>query len=556
MTNLRSGGRRPQAKVDDLDRQLLAYLQKDARVPTAELARRLHLSGPGLQKRLRKLENQGVIRGYATVVNREAVGLDLFCFIHVTLAHHRPNSVKQFPEKIKNMPEVLECHFLTGEFDYLLKVVVANHDHLEKFLFGKLMKAGGVDRTRTSIVVKEVKTSTYPAPVTVLASTRALLENTVDYAGTFPPATLRCRKRSPNYAAARTSPGAGCWGAWSCHAEHPRRIGRRHCPCTRSSMGTSNSASSSERGRRSSHPGHTRRSLSQLARVDTFNQRWGGRARLCRSSSLQPQQKIFSVSQGRWTRARDLLRSATGCRLEGRLDAIATAGGAAKVRTGGIMPAAIPRPSSLAQFLHGAPSAVLRSRRRRACIMRLRSCYSLTYERDSATAVMHGFLNVSVAAALAAAGASVDDIVEALHGNVCRRRFASASDSVVCRDSTTALAGSRHATPFFSFVRLVQLSRACGRARHVLRPGVDVDAPQRARTTFGCAAGSSPRMRREQTSPFRICRSACFGCAAAPARPPSAWRSATRFSIFARRANAAFSTDCRLPCARQPRRRR
>jgi DNA-binding Lrp family transcriptional regulator len=152
------GSERP--RLDSLDRQLLAQLQQDARLPTAELARRLDLSGPGLQKRLRKLETYGVIRGYSTVVNREAVGLDLLCFIHVTLAHHRPNSVKQFPEKIKNMPEVLECHFLTGEFDYLLKVVVANHDHLQKFLFGKLMKAGGVDRTRTSIVVKEVKTST------------------------------------------------------------------------------------------------------------------------------------------------------------------------------------------------------------------------------------------------------------------------------------------------------------------------------------------------------------------------------------------------------------
>jgi DNA-binding Lrp family transcriptional regulator len=160
LTNKRSrdGNSRPQ--LDSLDRQLLVHLQKDARVPTAELARRLDLSGPGLQKRLRKLEEHGVIRGYSTVLNREAVGLDLLCFIHVTLAHHRPNSVKQFPDKIKDMPEVLECHFLTGEFDYLLKVVVANHDHLEKFLFGKLMKAGGVDRTRTSIVVKEVKTST------------------------------------------------------------------------------------------------------------------------------------------------------------------------------------------------------------------------------------------------------------------------------------------------------------------------------------------------------------------------------------------------------------
>jgi DNA-binding Lrp family transcriptional regulator len=158
--NTRTGKRPGQPGPDGLDRQLLGLLQQDARLPAAELARRLALSGPGLQKRLRKLEQRGIIRGYTVLVERQAVGLDLLCFIHVTLAHHRPDSVKRFPERVKKMPEVLECHFLTGEFDYLLKVVVANHDQLEKFLFEKLMKVGGVDRTRTSIVVKEVKTST------------------------------------------------------------------------------------------------------------------------------------------------------------------------------------------------------------------------------------------------------------------------------------------------------------------------------------------------------------------------------------------------------------
>jgi Lrp/AsnC family transcriptional regulator, leucine-responsive regulatory protein len=146
--------------LDDLDRQLLASLQKDARRSSAELARELKLSGPGIQKRLRKLEDRGVIRGYATVVDREAVGLDLLCFIHIMLAHHRPDSIKRFPDRIRKMPEVLECHFLTGEFDYLLKVVVADHEELEKFLFERLMKVSGVDRTRTSIVVKEVKATT------------------------------------------------------------------------------------------------------------------------------------------------------------------------------------------------------------------------------------------------------------------------------------------------------------------------------------------------------------------------------------------------------------
>lgn len=161
MVNRLPRARRP--RLDRLDLRLLALLQDDARASSAELARRVGLSGPGLQKRLKKLEAQGVILRYATLVDREAVGLDLLCFVHVMLAHHRPNSVKRFPGRVKGMREVLECHFLTGEFDYLMKIVVANHDELEKFLFNKLMKVDGVDRIRTSIVVKEVKaTSSLP----------------------------------------------------------------------------------------------------------------------------------------------------------------------------------------------------------------------------------------------------------------------------------------------------------------------------------------------------------------------------------------------------------
>jgi DNA-binding Lrp family transcriptional regulator len=158
--NRRDGARDGALRLDSLDRRLLVSLQNSARTPTAELARRLGLSGPGLQKRLRRLETAGVIARHATVVNREAVGLDLLCFVHVMLAHHRPNSLKRFPVRVKEMPEVLECHFLTGEFDYLMKIVVANHDELERFLFEKLMKVDGVDRIRTSIVVKEIKSTT------------------------------------------------------------------------------------------------------------------------------------------------------------------------------------------------------------------------------------------------------------------------------------------------------------------------------------------------------------------------------------------------------------
>ena len=146
--------------VDELDRRLLTTLQDGGRTTNAELARRYRVTGPGIQKRLKRLEQDGVIQRYTALVNREAIGLDLLCFVEVMLAHHRAASVRQFPQRVEALPEVLECYYLTGEVDYLLKVVVANHDHLERLLFDKLMKMAGVDRVRTSIVLKEVKATT------------------------------------------------------------------------------------------------------------------------------------------------------------------------------------------------------------------------------------------------------------------------------------------------------------------------------------------------------------------------------------------------------------
>lgn len=145
--------------IDDLDQRLLATLQSDARISTAELARQLRLSPPGVQKRIRRLEEKGVIERYVTVLNRESVGLDLLCFVLIMLAHHRPDSVQRFRAGIAKMPEVLECHQLTGEFDCLMKLVVSNHEELQRFL-ERLMRVGGVDRVRTSIVLREIKSVT------------------------------------------------------------------------------------------------------------------------------------------------------------------------------------------------------------------------------------------------------------------------------------------------------------------------------------------------------------------------------------------------------------
>jgi DNA-binding Lrp family transcriptional regulator len=147
-------------QLDEMDKEVLRLLQEDGRMSIAELARRVNLSTPGLQKRLKKLEQKGVIDRYVTLINREALGLDLLCFAQVTLTHHQPECASNFCTRVQGLPEVLECHYLAGEFDYLLKFVVSNHQHLEKLLREKIIPIPGVDKIRTSIVLNEVKAST------------------------------------------------------------------------------------------------------------------------------------------------------------------------------------------------------------------------------------------------------------------------------------------------------------------------------------------------------------------------------------------------------------
>lgn len=155
-----SGEESISVKLDERDRELLRHLQEDARITNAELARRVDLSPPGLQKRLRKLEEAGVIESYATLLNREAVGYDMLCFVQVTLQRHEPEAVRRFRKLVQEMPEVLECYHLTGEYDYLLKVVLRNRKHLEVFLMETLTPIPGMDKIRTSLVLSNIKVTT------------------------------------------------------------------------------------------------------------------------------------------------------------------------------------------------------------------------------------------------------------------------------------------------------------------------------------------------------------------------------------------------------------
>ncbi len=146
--------------LDELDRRLLGELQTDARIANAELARRLNLSPPAVHARVKRLEEQGFIRGYVALLDREQLGFDMLCFIQISLQLHQIEQVNHFRTTIQQIPEVLECHHVTGEYDYLLKIAVRNRQELERLVMEKLTPIPGVARIHTSLVFSEIKTTT------------------------------------------------------------------------------------------------------------------------------------------------------------------------------------------------------------------------------------------------------------------------------------------------------------------------------------------------------------------------------------------------------------
>ncbi|MCC6298845.1 MAG: Lrp/AsnC family transcriptional regulator [Anaerolineales bacterium] len=145
--------------LDDVDKSLLRALQADGRLSNVQLARKINLSPPATHSRLRRLERAGYVRQYTAVVDREKAGYDLLCFIHISLQMHQVAQVEKFREATRRMPEVLECHHITGEHDYLLKVVLKNRKDLERFVVDKITPIPGVARIHTSLVLTEVKST-------------------------------------------------------------------------------------------------------------------------------------------------------------------------------------------------------------------------------------------------------------------------------------------------------------------------------------------------------------------------------------------------------------
>ncbi len=144
--------------MDTIDRSILELLQDDARLTQAEMGRRVGLSAPAVNERIRRLSRDGCIRRWTILVDDRKVGADITAFVEVFLEN--PTYEKEFVKLVTGLREVQECHFVTGEFTCLIKVKVANRQDLRELLLDRINAQKGVRQTRTCIVLETPKEET------------------------------------------------------------------------------------------------------------------------------------------------------------------------------------------------------------------------------------------------------------------------------------------------------------------------------------------------------------------------------------------------------------
>ena len=143
--------------LDRTDLRLLALLQQEGRLPNSELAARVNLSPSACLRRVQRLEQGGVIAGYGARLDPLALGLGLQAFVRVQLSRHDADSVAAFRDFVNQWDEVVACHALTGDMDYLLQVVVQDLEHFSRFLLDRLLNQTGVADVNSSFVLRTVK---------------------------------------------------------------------------------------------------------------------------------------------------------------------------------------------------------------------------------------------------------------------------------------------------------------------------------------------------------------------------------------------------------------
>ena len=155
----------PAVELDAMDKTMVRLLQEDGALSNAALGEKLSLSVTPCWRRRKRLEDEGVITGYQANVDRRALGMDVFAFVLVTFNMHSDKAADNFETVIKNRPEVLGCHKITGSADYLLQVVATDLDAYGEFVERVLRRQTGISSIQSSLALREVKfSSRIPLP--------------------------------------------------------------------------------------------------------------------------------------------------------------------------------------------------------------------------------------------------------------------------------------------------------------------------------------------------------------------------------------------------------
>jgi len=147
----------PKLTLDAIDRRIIAELQADARLSNVELANKVGLSPSPCLRRVKRLEREGYIEGYRAALRRDRVGLGFSVFLGVKIEGHANERALKFEEAVIAMPEVIACHLVSGDADYLLEVVVPDLDHYQRFLVGKLLNLPIVREVRSNVAIQTLK---------------------------------------------------------------------------------------------------------------------------------------------------------------------------------------------------------------------------------------------------------------------------------------------------------------------------------------------------------------------------------------------------------------
>jgi Lrp/AsnC family leucine-responsive transcriptional regulator len=150
--------------MDAIDKKILRTLARQGRLTNAELAEKVGLSPSPCWTRVKRLEQAGVIRGYAALLDQAALGLPDTVFIEVMMERHDEAQLRRFEEAVADIPEILECHLVTGEYDYVIKAAVGGTIGYERLLRDRLYRLPGVRHTRTSFALRCLKRELSPMP--------------------------------------------------------------------------------------------------------------------------------------------------------------------------------------------------------------------------------------------------------------------------------------------------------------------------------------------------------------------------------------------------------